>query len=115
MWDSCTEALFGIGAIGKGTLLSPELVQDGEFKILQERGAAGDILGHCFDLQGNFIETKLEKRLVSIPLQILKKIPKRVVLSVGDYKVNASHGALMTGIVTTFITDEVTARKLMKR
>jgi len=115
MWDTCTDALFGIGAIEKGTFLSPELVQDEEFKTLKELGAIGDVLGYCFDLQGNFIETKLEKRLVSIPLQMLKKIPKRVALSVGNDKVNTTHGALMTGIITTFITDEDTAKQLIKK
>jgi deoxyribonucleoside regulator len=115
MWDTCTEALFGIGAIEKGTFLSPELVLDEEFKTLKELGAIGDVLGYCYDLKGNFIETKLEKRLVSIPLQMLKKIPKRVALSVGADKVNTIHGALMTGIITTFITDEDTAKLLIKK
>jgi deoxyribonucleoside regulator len=115
MWEACTEALFGIGAIEKGTLLSPELVLDEEFKTLRELGAIGDVLGYCFDLQGNFITTKLEKRLVSIPLKMLMKIPKRVALSVGVDKVNTTHGALMTGIITTFITDEDTAKLLLKK
>jgi DNA-binding transcriptional regulator LsrR (DeoR family) len=115
MWDTCTEALFGIGAIEKGTFLSPEFVQDEEFKTLKELGAIGDVLGYCYDIQGNFIKTELEKRLVSIPLQMLKKIPKRVALSVGVDKVNTTHGALMTGIITTFITDEDTAKPLIKK
>ena len=115
MWDTCDEALFGIGSIGKGTFLSPDLIQANEFKTLEERGAWGDILGHCFDLKGNFIETDLEKRLVSIPLQMLKKIPKRVALAVGDYKVNAIHGALLTNIITAFISDEDTVKKLLQK
>jgi DNA-binding transcriptional regulator LsrR (DeoR family) len=115
MWDTCTDALFGIGAIEKGTFLSPELVQDEEFKTLKQLGAIGDVLGYCFDIQGKFIKTKLEDRLVSIPMNMLMKIPRRVALSVGVDKVTTTHGALMTGVITTFITDENTAKLVLKK
>jgi lsr operon transcriptional repressor len=77
MWKKCKQALFGVGAIEKGTLLSPELVSTEELQKLKRLNVIGDILGHCFDRNGNFINTDLEERLVSIPINTFKNIPKK--------------------------------------
>jgi len=114
MWEKCKQALFGVGAIEKGTLLSPKLVSAEELQELKKLGAVGDILGHCFDRNGNFINTDLEERLVSIPVNMLKNIQERVAIAGGEYKVQAIRGVLRSGLITTLVTDEITAKKLME-
>ena len=113
LWQQCKIALFGIGAIERGTLLSPELVSVEELNTLKQAGAVGDILGHCFDQKGNFIETELEERLVSIPVSLLKTIDERIAVAGGDYKVSAIRSVLLSGIVTTLVTDDQTAGMLL--
>lgn len=113
LWQQCNIALFGIGAIERGTLLSPELVSFEELNTLKQAGAVGDILGHCFDQKGNFIETELEERLVSIPVSLLKTIDERIAVAGGDYKVSAIRSVLLSGIVTTLVTDDQTAGMLL--
>lgn len=115
MWAKCQEAIFGIGTIEKGTLLSPKLVTHEEREKLKQLGAIGDILGHCFDLNGTFINQDLEKRLVSIPLERLKEIPKRVSVAGGEEKARAIRGALLSGMITTLITDDKTAAILVEK
>lgn len=114
LWQCCQIALFGIGAIERGTLLAPDLVSNTELHVLKQAGAVGDILGHCFSAQGIFVDTALEERLISIPLTLLKKIPERIAVAGGDYKIAAIHGALCSGLVTTLVTDALTANALLK-
>ena len=113
-WKKCKEALFGIGTIEKGTLLSPKLVMVEEIQKLKKLGAVGDVLGHCFDSKGNFIHTNLEDRLISIPTIILKKIENRTAVAAGAEKASAIHGALLSGLITTLVTDDKTAAVLLE-
>ncbi len=113
LWEQCKEALFGIGAIERGTFLSPQLVNMEEIEKLKSMGAVGDILGHCFDITGNFINTDLEDRLISIPISMLKKIKKRVAVAGGREKARALKGALLSGSITCLVTDELTAAILL--
>ncbi len=113
MWGKCTEAILGIGTVGKGTLLSPTLVTREELEKLKQLGAVGDILGHCFDRNGAFIDSELERRLVSIPIDMLKKIPQRVSVAGGEQKARAIRGALLSGTITTLITDDKAAARLL--
>ena len=113
LWEQCHIALFGIGAIEYGTLLSPELVSTDELKELKRTGAVGDILGHCFDEKGNFIETDLEDRLMSIPLSLFRSIRERVAVAGGHHKVEAIRAALRSGIITSLVTDNYTGLSLL--
>lgn len=106
-------AIFGIGAIEKGTLLSPDLIKPEEFKELKEKKAVGDILGHCFDEKGNFISSNLENRLVSVPINRLKKFKKRIALVGGDYKRIAVNGALLSGVINILVINEKLAKKII--
>lgn len=113
VWKKCKKALFGVGDIEKGTLLFPKLVSIDELQKIKQLGAIGDILGHCFDKSGNFLDTDFEKRLVSIPIHMLRNIPERIAVAGGEFKAQAVQGLLRSGLITVLVTDEVTARKLL--
>jgi DNA-binding transcriptional regulator LsrR (DeoR family) len=113
-WGKCSEAILGIGTIERGTLLSPTLITTEETEKLKQLGAVGDILGHCFDRNGTFITSDLEKKLVSIPVDMLKRIPQRLAVAGGEEKARAIRGALLSGIITTLMTDDKTAAVLLK-
>ncbi len=114
VWKKCKKALFGVGDIGKGTLLSPKLVSTDELQKIKQLGAIGDILGHCFDKSGNFLDTDLEKRLVGIPMHMLRNIPERIAVAGGQSKAQeAVQGLLRSGLITVLVTDEVAAKKLL--
>jgi len=113
-WDKCDEALFGVGSINTGTMFSEHMLTDDEAEKLKEKGIIGDFLGHFFDREGNFVETEVEERLVSIPLSTLEKIPRKVALAGGEAKAEAIGGALKTGVIDTLVTDEVTGRKILE-
>ena len=113
-WDRCSMALFGVGPINRGTLFSEPMLSENEVKIMESKGVIGDFLGHFFNNEGKFVETQLEARLVSIPLDTLSKIPMKVALTGGEDKTGALYGALKTGMIDVLVTEEDTARKVLK-
>jgi DNA-binding transcriptional regulator LsrR (DeoR family) len=115
LWEKCDKAIFGIGTIEKGTLLSPELVGSEELETLKASSAIGDVLGHCFDAEGNFITTGLEDRLVAIPIDLLRNIPLRRAVALGQFKVAALLGALKSGTINELFTDDCTVADLLAK
>ena len=113
MWRQCTTAMFGVGSIENG-YLSSQLVSPKELKRLKENGIVGDILGHCFNSSGQFPSTELSDRLISIPLQLLNKVPERIAVGGGIQKAAAITALLTAGIVTTLFIDEKTAKKIVE-
>ncbi|MCK5682707.1 hypothetical protein KAJ27_01240, partial [bacterium] len=111
-WSKCNEAYFGIGSIDTGTFFAESLRNTQDLDIIRQQGAIGDILGHCFDAEGRFISTIIEDKLVSIPIDMLKKVKKRVAITGGLDKTLAIRGALLSGLVTHIIIDEITAEKV---
>jgi deoxyribonucleoside regulator len=112
MWKQCTWAIFGVGAIQNG-YLSPQLVTQKELKRLKEIGIVGDILGHCINKNGEFPSTDLADRLVSIPLELLNKVPERIAVGGGIQKAHTLKALLTAGTVTTLFIDENTAKKIV--
>ena len=80
---------------------------------LRERKAVGMITAYYFDIEGNIIESENDI-VIRLPLEILRKVKRVIAISGGEKKISSTHGALMTGMVTHLITDEITARRIMK-
>ncbi len=78
-------------------------------------GAVGDVLCHFFDRDGKLIDHPLNERVVSVPIDMVRKVPRRVLASGGQEKIEAILGALRLIQPTTFITEEATARELLLR
>lgn len=115
LWKKCNEAYFGIGSINTGTFFAESLKNSSEWEGIIAQGTVGDILGHCYDQEGNFLQTAIEERLVSIPVDMLRNIKKRVAISGGVEKAPAVLGALRSGIVTHLIIDEETAGSIVTK
>ncbi len=57
-------------------------------------GAVGDVLCHFFDRDGKLIDHPLNERVVSVPIDMVRKVPRRVLASGGQEKIEAILGAL---------------------
>ena len=80
---------------------------------LRERKAVGMITAYYFDIEGNIIESENDI-VIRLPLEILRKVKRVIAISSGGKKISSTRGALMTGIITHLITDDATAKKIMK-
>lgn len=71
----------------------------------------GDVSTHFFDCNGNFVE--LYENTLCVSKENLKNAKETVAVACGKDKTEAIVGALNTGILDTFITDEYTARRIL--
>ncbi len=80
---------------------------------LRDAGAVGDILYNFIDASGRMIDHPVNARAVSLSLDRLARIPRKVLISGGPEKVAVLRAALRLLAPTTFVTDEQTALALL--
>ena len=76
-------------------------------------GAVGDLLFHYFNAEGELIGDPIQDRVMSVPVDMLRAVPQRIISSGGANKVQALLGAIKLVAPTTLITDEHCARALL--
>ena len=109
------QAVVGVGTptldatIAQLGYISPE-----DVATLDEHNVVGDILGQFFDANGVVADISLHDRRIGIELADLKKIPKVVGVAGGVHKAEAILGALRGGFLDVLVTNEITARRLLK-
>ncbi len=114
MFDEVNVVLAGIGTLEPSQLLanSGNIFAEDELVELKERGAIGDICLHFFDVNGQPIETSLNKRVMSMSLQKIKNVERTIGVAGGERKVKAIRASLKGKFVNVLITDRFTAQKL---
>ena len=106
--------LFGVGAVSTATTLF-----EGSFldtRMLDELvalGAVGEIGGRFFDAHGVPVETELQERVISVPLDDVRSCPKSILVSSGAAKHHATLAALRGGLARLLVCDIDCARWLL--
>nr|WP_244636029.1 sugar-binding transcriptional regulator [Chthonobacter albigriseus] len=90
------------------------LVTAEERESLIRAGAVGDCLCTFFDATGQTMDHPVNRRVMAVPLETIARIPKRILASGGKGKVPALQAFLPAMKPTTFITDEVSAKAILK-
>lgn len=109
-------ALVGIGSfypLGSSTIFRSGSLSREEIAELKEHKVAGDIYGHFFCEDGNFCNTSIEKRMITIPLEIIPKIDLQIGVAGGLEKFDAIHAAIKGKLINILATDEITGEKLL--
>jgi len=110
LWDNLDAVILGVGTYPT----VPDQATAVRFgKILKEKKAVGTIATYYFDEEGEIIDSPNDI-VIRIPRKQLKKTTNVFALCGGMEKLTAIRGALLTGLVTHLITDETTARELLK-
>jgi len=73
----------------------------------------GDLCGRYFNVRGVFIENELHARIISIPVESLRRTKKTLCIVGGLEKAYSLLGELKTGLVTILVTDEQTATAVL--
>lgn len=106
--------LFGVGAVSTSTTLF-----EGSFldtRMLDELitlGAVGEIGGRFFDADGTPVDTELQQRAVSVPLEDIRTCSKTILISSGAAKHRATLGALRGKLARLLVCDIDCARWLL--
>lgn len=111
LWDRIDAAVVGIGVPhGK---VGPDTGVDPREPALA--GAAGDVVRHYFDEQGEIIDWRGERHMIGVSCAQLRAAPLSVGLAVGEAKVPSIIGAARSGMVNRLITDIATAEAVLAR
>ncbi len=104
--------VLGIGGCGpEASAFESGQVTKAEMESLRAAGAVGDVLGRFFDGDGKIVDCEFNERVLGIEPEILRG--RQVTAIAGSAgKLTAIEGALKMGLISTLITDEVTAQNL---
>jgi deoxyribonucleoside regulator len=107
-------AVFSIGyASNESVLIRRGAYGREDYDEVLSLGAVGDILGHCFNISGRPVSTRVDDCLIGLDLKSLKQKEHRIAVAVGNQKAKAIIGALHGGIISDLYTDVVTAREVL--
>ena len=114
-FDQITLALVGIGSLEPSVLLSRSgnVFSAEELETLRQNGAVGDVCLRFFGSDGQSITTALDKRIMSIQRDQLRRVQRIVGIAGGKRKREAIRAALLGGWVNVIITDRFTAEFLL--
>lgn len=74
----------------------------------------GNLSARYFDIDGQYVENDIQRRIIGIPFEYMKRIPKVIAIAAGMERVHSVVGALRTGIVKTLVIDELTATAVVE-
>lgn len=108
-------ALVGVGTID---LKSASLVRAGYLSALgidelKALGAVGDILARHYDDHGALTDAPIDRRIIGLSLDDLKRIPIVLAVAGGEVKARALLGALRGRHLNLLVTDRVAATHLL--
>jgi deoxyribonucleoside regulator len=109
-------ALLSVGTMSaQATSFKFGLLTEEDRASLLRKGAVGDLLFSFFDAQGKPVDHPVNSRVMSMPVDKLRSVPKRVIASGGVDKVDCLLGAIKLVDCNVLITDETTARAMIDK
>jgi len=111
--DACRLCVIGIGALdAAGHVQRLHSMTAADRQRLLAAGAVGEVCGCFINAQGKIIDDEMHARLIGMALPALRG---RQVLAVagGAYKAQAIAAALRSGVISSLVTDEVAARRVL--
>jgi DNA-binding transcriptional regulator LsrR (DeoR family) len=107
-------ALVSVGDVSEeATLFRQGLLPRSALASLQAAGAVGDVLCHFIDAEGKVVNHPVNRRVVAVDLEDLRRVPKIVVAAGGRRKVGAIRAALKATGAGVLITEEGAAQGLL--
>jgi deoxyribonucleoside regulator len=106
--------LFGVGAVSTSTtLFEGSFLDTRMLDELVSLGAVGEIGGRFFDAAGTPVDTELQQRAVSVPLEDIRACGKAILISSGTAKHHATLAALRGQLARLLVCDIDCARWLL--
>jgi DNA-binding transcriptional regulator LsrR (DeoR family) len=109
-------AVVSVGFLApESTAFRFNLISDQDRTALIRLGAVGDVLYNFYNRDGELVDHPINERVMSIPIDQLRSVPRRIVVSGGNEKVVSLLGAIKLVDCNVLITNEKTARELLMR
>ena len=109
-------AVVSVGDVSAdSTLFHEGLLPRSNVASLIAAGAVGEVLCHFLDADGNVVDHPVNRRVIAVPLDDLRRVPKIVIAAGGRRKVGAIRTALKATRARVLVTDENAALGLLGR
>jgi deoxyribonucleoside regulator len=106
--------LFSAGPASNVSIhLESGYISTADIELLQRRGAVGDVLGRYITAQGTIADPELDERTLGLPLDAVRRAPRRIAVIAGSHKHSIALAVVVTGLANIVITDEHTALFLL--
>ena len=104
----------GLGSTGThSSLIRLEMVSRKHMRRYRRQGAVLEFMGGFFDRDGKPVPTEMDRRLICLPFDKLRGIPRVVGVAGGPSKVEAIRAALTGQYLQVLITDLDTAQAVL--
>jgi DNA-binding transcriptional regulator LsrR (DeoR family) len=110
LWDQAKVALIGVGAWPKPDSSYAAAGFPVDDPALA--GAAGDVAGWSFTIDGRLVPYQDDRRLLGVTPDQLRRIPHVICLAGSTAKARAAIGAARAGLIKVLVTDAPTARAI---
>jgi deoxyribonucleoside regulator len=108
-------AFVGIGTPDNSVFIEHKAFSQRDIASLRAAGAVGEILGRFYDASGKECSTPLQRRVVSLGLKELQRIPRRVGVLAGADRTTALLAAIRSGYLNALVIDEGCAAALAEK
>jgi deoxyribonucleoside regulator len=99
-------ALVGIGSLENSVFLERKVLSAADITVVRDAGAVGEILGRFYDAAGRECDTPFRERVVSLPLDDLRRVPQVAAVVSGSDRSMAVAAAIRGGLIKTLVIDE---------
>ncbi len=108
--------LVGMGALNPdiSTIFRNKLTTVEELEALQKAGAAGEICGKHYDINGNIIDLEFNRRTVSIDIKKLSNFETVIGVAGSAKKAEAILGAINGHLINILVTDSDAAHAVLE-
>lgn len=108
-----TTAVISIGAWSPGNSTVYEWLAPAERRRLARRGTCAEACGILFDDAGAPLADGLQDRVIGIPVEQLRSVPRVIGLVYGAAKAPAAEALARSGLVDTLVTDSTVASAVL--
>ena len=108
-------AVVGVGTLSNSVFVERKVLGPRDIKTLIAARAVGEILGRFYTDSGRECATTFRQRVVSLGLDGLRRIPKRVGIVAGADRTEAVLAAVRGGLLNAIMIDEIGAKALFER
>jgi DNA-binding transcriptional regulator LsrR (DeoR family) len=104
LWDKVDAAIVGVGLAHETAESGPPLPP----------GAAGDVMRHYFDGDGELLDPDTGKSMIAMSVEQFRQTPLVIGVAVGEAKARAIGGAAKARLISALVTDAGTAEALLE-
>ncbi|MPW25342.1 helix-turn-helix domain-containing protein [Alkalibaculum sp. M08DMB] len=109
----CDVMLYSVGEVNAYYSAISRVIKIENYDEIIRSGGVGNIGLRFFDKNGNFLDSKINEKVMGIDIDTIKKIPDVICVAGHKRKVPAIVAALKGGLMTTLITDNITAKDIV--